>query len=256
MRTPTPGYVSSMAVEAAVVLSRLVLEQPHRLAKQRRTGEVTAGLGVVDALDQDTAEAPHARRPRSGAETLAGDRRTVTLLLRMRERLEKLRDAFERRFGPESLRRFGDRVPGMITSERTRIQPPLDADGIARIERAHGVTLPDELAAFLTTIHGGGPGPGEGLVIPDRPRSRTARPFPYGAAEIARGAGPLPLVDEDTDDDWPPGPGFIELAHLGCGVFDVIVVTGEQRGQMWCCDMAWRPHGDGFLRWYERWLGG
>jgi hypothetical protein len=66
--------------------------------------------------------------------------------------------------------------------------------------------------------------------------------------------------DEDDDEDWPPGPGFLPIAHHGCGVFDVIVVTGEQRGLIWWCDMQWGPVYDpsgrqlSFLDWYERWL--
>lgn len=42
-------------------------------------------------------------------------------------------------------------------------------------------------------------------------------------------------------------------------MFDVVVVTGEQRGKMWWCDMAWAPHFRKgrqveFLEWYEDWL--
>lgn len=56
------------------------------------------------------------------------------------------------------------------------------------------------------------------------------------------------------------GAGLLPIAHHGCGVFEVIVVAGEQRGRVWWCDMRWAPHHDeqgkqlGFLDWYERWL--
>jgi hypothetical protein len=181
----------------------------------------------------------------------------------LQHRLDAIRDRFELRFGPDSLTRFGVRVPGMVTSDRVLTRPPLDAAGLARIEQLHATTLPDELAAFVTTIHGGGPGPGhEGIFIPEGPRTRTAQPFLYGTADVerliargGRGSNPsLPLPETYDEGDWPPGPGFLELAHHGCGVFDVIVVTGEQRGQMWSCDMAWRPLYCGFLDWYENWL--
>lgn len=176
----------------------------------------------------------------------------------LRLRLEGIRDKFERRFGPESLRRFGARVPGMITSDRVDTQPPLDAAGVARLEQAHGVALPDELLAFVTTIHGGGLGPGhEGLSIPDEPRVRSAKPFPYCVADVARlvdSSVALPPLDPREENEWPPAPGFIELAHHGCGVIDGIVVSGELRGQMWSHDMTWRPLFCGFLDWYEAWL--
>jgi hypothetical protein len=122
-------------------------------------------------------------------------------------------------------------------------------------------------------VHGGGAGPGYGfLLTPDpAPRVRRSRPFPFGTSAarevIAHRLGgearsdTLEAPDDETKDgDWPPGPGFIPLAHQGCGVFDVLVVTGEQRGFMWWYDNAWGPcYGrDGsqwtFLDWYESWL--
>lgn len=135
----------------------------------------------------------------------------------------------------------------------------------ASLDAAFGALLPAEVRAFLAHVHGGGAGPGYGLDVWAEPRASS--PFPYGTAHaralIERGATErspsLPLVDDDDDDSWPPGPGFVALAHQGCGVYDVIVVTGEQRGFVWCCDMAWRPYrtGDrqlGFFDWYEQWL--
>ena len=147
-----------------------------------------------------------------------------------------------------------------------RETPPLSDEGIARLERDCGVTLPEELAAFVRYVHSGGAGPGYGFDLWGEPR--CARPFPYSMANFTelverrksqRGAS-LPLGDDDDPDAcWPPGPGFLAVAHLGCGVYDAIVSTGELRGTMWCCDMAWRPYTSsdrpmGFLDWYESWL--
>lgn len=135
----------------------------------------------------------------------------------------------------------------------------------ASLDQEFGALLPPELRAFLSQVHGGGAGPGYGLDVWAEPRASS--PFPYGTTQartlIERSANErrpsLPLLDDDDDDCWPPGPGFVAVAHHGCGVYDVVVVTGEQRGFMWCCDMAWRPYrsGDrqlGFFDWYEQWL--
>lgn len=180
-------------------------------------------------------------------------------LAEVRKRLDRLAEI------DRALRLFG---AGGAHGHGHRSRPCWEPSRVARWEARAGVELPRELAAFLREVHGGGVGPGYGLLVEEAPPPRVAEPFPYGADDAERllarrkterFAG-LPLTDEDDDgDDWPPGPGFVPLAHHGCGMFDVIVVTGEQRGRIWFCDMAWIPregaHGTpGFLEWYEAWL--
>jgi hypothetical protein len=146
--------------------------------------------------------------------------------------------------------------------------PRLEAAGVARLESAFDIELPSELRAFLMDVHGGGAGPGYGFFI-EAPckTTRPGRPFPYGAGDVAaftagsaRRAEGLPLVDDpDDDDDWPPGSGFVAIAHHGCGCIDVIVTAGEQRGLIWFCDMQWFPRLSpsgplGFFDWFEGWL--
>jgi hypothetical protein len=46
---------------------------------------------------------------------------------------------------------------------------------------------------------------------------------------------------ESAADDYPPGDGFLQLSHQGCGVFDVLVVTGERRGSVWAYDNVGFP---------------
>ena len=147
--------------------------------------------------------------------------------------------------------------------------PPLDEAQLTAHEQAWGVRLPDEVRAFALTMHAGGPGPAYGMLPIVGPAPRIAEPFRYGDADVAElfarratdRRATLPLVEEG--DDWPPGGGFLPLAHLGCGVYDVIVTTGEQRATIWRCDMAWLPMHRidrdppaqlGFFDWYEDWL--
>ncbi len=160
---------------------------------------------------------------------------------------------------------FGSRRVGN-DGHAYREQPVLDDAGLAHLEAASGVALPDEVRSFLQRLHAGGAGPGYGLHVFGDP-ARTARPFPYGRSDfdalIARRRHEryacLALTEEHPDDEWPPGPGFVSIAQHGCGVTDVLVVTGELTGSIWCCDMAWRPYATGerpstFLDWYEAWL--
>lgn len=151
-----------------------------------------------------------------------------------------------------------------------RERPCWSADRRSTVEAAYGVEFPAELVAFLCELHGGGPGPGYGFLVeePSSPTSRAAAAFPYDASDAARllarrriepYAG-LPAVEDAEDaEDWPPGPGFVALAHHGCGMFDVIVTSGEQRGRIWFFDMLWfprwSPQGTPTLfEWYEAWL--
>jgi SMI1 / KNR4 family (SUKH-1) len=181
-------------------------------------------------------------------------------LAQIREKLDRLRsaDAKHQVFGA---RRVGDH------GHAYRECPVLDASAVARLEADCGATLPDEVRAFLTKVHGGGPGPGYGLDVWGEP-PKASRPFPFTRADfdalVARWAAGeranLPMTDdEDPDSCWPPGTGFLPIAHLGCGVYDAVAVNGELAGTIWCCDMAWRPHvtegrPSTFLDWYEAWL--
>lgn len=157
---------------------------------------------------------------------------------------------------------------------RYKRKPVLSSEALNKLEQNFGVALPEELKLFLTQVHSGGLGPGYGFYItPDpKPLKRRRRPFPFNSAmaeEIIKARmsrtdrwASLEMPDDDYyyDEDWPGGPGFIPLVHHGCGVFDVLVTVGEQRGMVWCCDMEWCPvisrEGTtmGFLAWYEDWL--
>lgn len=167
-------------------------------------------------------------------------------------------------------RLFGSREPdGHGYVQRAR----LDTQQLSDLETSFGVELPGELRIFLGEVHGGGAGPGYGLSVDADPAllSRRSRPFPFDDAAAQRviaarldGTDRWASLDMPDDaaeeDDWPPGPGFIPIAHHGCGIFDVVVTTGAQRGLVWCCDMTWCPVFDaegrpvGILDWYERWL--
>jgi hypothetical protein len=181
----------------------------------------------------------------------------------MRARLATLRQKLDRLRALD----VDERVHGAGGSHghHYRERACFDAAGIARLEAAHGVAFPDELRAFLESVHGGGPGPGYYFAVdpPLVPSAKAARPFAYGDVHAERllgeRRGSVALIGDAEDDEWPPGDGFIPVSHQGCGVYDVIVVTGEQRGRMWCCDMRWflcrSERGQmGFLDWYQAWL--
>jgi hypothetical protein len=154
-------------------------------------------------------------------------------------------------------------------------RPRFTVAQVRDLEAAWGVPLPEELVEFLLHIHGGGAGPGYGLLPPapaDLEELDLRTPFHYGDAD-ARASLERRAIDRFAmlpDINLPEGkefaPGALPVAHEGCGAFDLLIVTGEQRGKMWGVDMGYCPLYDGvagppgaighfgFLDWYEGWL--
>jgi hypothetical protein len=181
-------------------------------------------------------------------------------LATIREKLDRLRQA-------DPQRRVHGASPGF--GHDYVEAPPLSAEQLRAFEAEHRVTLPEELRAFLRVVHSGGPGPGYGMRLYGTP-AKLERAFPFTRADfdalIERRRAerwaflndPEP-ADDESDDDYPPGNGFLQLSHQGCGVFDVLIVTGELRGSVWAYDNVWFPCTYGatlpsFLDWYETWL--
>lgn len=184
----------------------------------------------------------------------------------MEQRLSTLREKLDRLRAADPELRVHGAYPGIGHGYIEK--PPFDDETLQRFEAEHCITLPEELRAFVQTIHSGGPGPGYGLQLWGNP-TKLPKPFPYSLDDFdelmlrkqANRYATLPDRSEDApdDDDWPPGNGFLSLSHQGCGVFDVIVVTGPLRGSVWYYDQAWGPCTfgtslPGFFDWYETWL--
>ena len=147
-----------------------------------------------------------------------------------------------------------------------RLEPPLDEAEVAAFERTHGVSLPEDYRAFLTTLGNGGAGPFYGLAplsaeaprfaatFDDAPPPSLARPFALAEAwRQGEDAPKPPIADEANLYD-----GLVQLSDHGCGYFDVLIVAGPQRGQVWA-DFTQALGGlerwyDSFLDGYEAWL--
>ncbi|MCU7726093.1 SMI1/KNR4 family protein [Actinoplanes sp. KI2] len=166
-------------------------------------------------------------------------------------------------------RRPGEPVMFGASAHRFELGPPLTDDEVTAFEREHGVSLPEDYRAFITTIGNGGPGrwggagPYYGLHslqdwatslwgMPGQ--STLATPFP---AEPGRVFSDWPSeVAPDEDDE--PYCGTLALSDQGCGYLSILVVSGPARGRV--AGTGDTPAGPvftrdaGFLSWYERWL--
>ena len=121
---------------------------------------------------------------------------------------------------------------------RYELAPPVEEAVVSQFEKQHDVELPSEYRTFLLTIGSGGAGPGYGL-----------EPFPNVELDI----GSRRRLR------------FLRLAHLGCGLFDVLVLDKDEAGNMWADERVdgrgvgpYELEGEssrtGFDRWYRLWL--
>jgi tetratricopeptide (TPR) repeat protein len=159
----------------------------------------------------------------------------------------------------------GMQVFGADTHEY-QLAPPLSEAELLELERSHGVELPADYRAFVTTLGNGGAGPFYGLAP-----LRTDPPK-FGAAldehtppSLAR---PFPLTEpwrQGGEPGQPPIPagtsvydGVVELSSHGCGYFDLLIISGPRRGEVWADFtqalgglVPWYPS---FFDAYEAWL--
>ncbi len=166
-------------------------------------------------------------------------------------------------------KRPGEPVMFGASTHRFELGPPLAESHVTAFERKHGVTLPDDYRAFITTIGHGGPGrfggagPYYGLhplqdwatSLWNMPESDTlARPFLAEPGQVySDWPSDLPLGEADE-----PYTGTLALSDQGCGYLSILVVSGPARGRVTDnSDAPTGPHftdDTDFLSWYERWL--
>ena len=164
---------------------------------------------------------------------------------------------------------------GWEPTERSLLSAPLDSGFVEAFEASHQVRLPEDYRAFLLQVGDGGDGPGlymrplgapfddsapweEGTVhrAPGEPNELLHQPFSH--------TQPVHLPADATWADTTAGA--LLLFDHGCALWDMLVVTGPERGHIWldrlADDEGLRPatHGGaqrvGFAEHYCRWLVG
>jgi hypothetical protein len=125
-----------------------------------------------------------------------------------------------------------------------RLNPCLSEAEIQQFELESHITLPIDYRSFLLEVGNGGAGPGYGLFSLNLTAtdSSLAQPFPLKEVWndwdlIEENQSDFP-VDEDDEFDDKLSYGTIPIAHYGCGITAILVITGEQRGNIWIDDRA------------------
>jgi hypothetical protein len=134
-----------------------------------------------------------------------------------------------------------------------RLHPPLDEADVQRFESEHGVVLPEEYRQFLLHVGNGGGGgifplgcDSEGTSHEqalEAWRDGSYRQYLYGGLVLNQ---PFPhtrawqpdsskeerdtAVDERSD---PQVAGSMRIYHCGCAIYNILVLTGKERGHVW-----------------------
>lgn len=202
---------------------------------------------------------------------------------RMLEKLQKLKKK------DRTFQIFG------AVDHRYALREPLVPEDVEEFESEHGIRLPPEYRNFLLKAGGCGAGPFYGLLEltdSDTNKADPSSPFPFtvGApCDLRAYREPAERPDPDEDDEEKAAreqrerervqrieqqigadlddavKGVVILCHEGCGMFNILVVNGEEYGKVWWLDFANDvgafplAHPDtgkalGFWDWYELWL--
>jgi SMI1 / KNR4 family (SUKH-1) len=136
-------------------------------------------------------------------------------------------------------------------SHQYQFNPCLQEEEIQAFEAKYNIRLPYEYRNFLLEVGNGGTGPGYGLyklpgleneseitAIPTKKNeSLLCKAFPLKEAW-----NDLSLIKDEADSESNPYfdskfvQGTITIANYGCGIYAMLIITGEQQGKIWIDD--------------------
>jgi hypothetical protein len=136
---------------------------------------------------------------------------------------------------------------------------PIKARDLIAWERSHGIELPADYRTFLLEVGNGGAGPGAGLwpigqwapmtdllELIDPSLGDLKTPFPHREAwNLSEERLEGPDFDNDDEEDAYNEAlneeyftsslvdGAFWICHHGCAIYSLLVVTGDERGNVW-----------------------
>jgi SMI1 / KNR4 family (SUKH-1) len=133
-------------------------------------------------------------------------------------------------------------------SHQYQLKPCLSNKDIQVFESKYNITLPSEYKNFLLEIGNGGAGPGYGLsglsVISEELYQENyeilSQPFPFTEAWndldliVNNNTDVVTTNDAYFDDKFIQGT--LTITNYGCGIYGMLVITGEQSGKIWIDD--------------------
>jgi hypothetical protein len=126
---------------------------------------------------------------------------------------------------------------------RGALAEPIAAEQLRELETELGA-LPSDYRDFLAVVGVSGAGPGYGLLSP------------VNAARMPIARGTFAWIDGEAPTQ--PACGVLPLAHAGCGVMWLLVLSGPHRGEVWVdarsSDGKAQRVAPSFSVWYRDWL--
>lgn len=139
-------------------------------------------------------------------------------------------------------------------SHQYQFKPCLSNKDIQTFESRYNIRLPSEYRNFLLEVGNGGAGPGYGLsglseiksedVISEKLYQENyeilSKPFPLTEAWndldliVTNNTGSVTNNDAYFDDKFIQGT--LTITNYGCGIYAMLVITGEQSGKIWIDD--------------------
>ncbi len=154
-------------------------------------------------------------------------------------------------------------IKRQLATQDAHLLPPLPEEEVEAFETQFQIRLPESYRRFLLEIGDAGDGPPDyGLL----PLARTVQTYD---GKILHPQKPFPLAaywvwedDEEVDEQLLGSvfaDGHLYLGTDGCGQDWVLIVSGEERGNIWQIAGVGAqpcvPRRD-FLSWYQYWLLG
>jgi hypothetical protein len=129
-------------------------------------------------------------------------------------------------------------------NENYRIGRVLTKNEIQKFEEENTIKLPEEYIEFVTQIGSFGFGPNNGLIPLSQYNDLTFRQIKN---ELSK---PFPFTEKKEDEDLYEFEydsllnGAILISNCGCGDFDILIVNGNEYGNVWG---DYRVSGNGML---------
>ena len=162
-----------------------------------------------------------------------------------------------------------DSIKTEVAARGLELGPCLPESAICEFEEKYGVTLPEGYRNFLLHVGNGGLGPPEYGLVPLGHGIANGSPWDDSGDYLSRLREAFPLTEPVIWDDelnianedpfTEATKGVLPLGDDGCGMYWVLVISGEARSQVWqIAEEGAQPCAPAldFLNWYKRWLDG
>ena len=163
-------------------------------------------------------------------------------------KIQKLKEKFNQLASSD---KHGDVLGSEV--HRYQLNPCISEAKLQAFEQKYQMTLPGDYRNFLLSIGNGGAGPGYGLFGIGYQSEMTRILQQEGEDFLCQIFPGDDLLDEDDDDFEDEDEDFededidsenyliqgtIPIAHYGTGIYAQLVITGNQRGNVWISDRA------------------